>query len=184
MKAIWASRIARLCKEIDRHFADGASLYESRECRMVIIELNSTWERTVREFMLFYGARHRFKTPKPTRSQKSSVISNFLTTAGRQRELNWLIPTEVIHFSRTIGLPEHGSILGVLGKSPWTLDHLRHYRNFIAHESEESARKLGGNCSPILTPALKHFPFEMERGAPRFRNWVAEMNIVLGALPN
>jgi hypothetical protein len=184
-KAAWLARINAIKLELDEHFLNGSSPTENAGCRMRVIDLASTWERAVREIILFYAARDRFGLSRPRRTHKNAVIASHLSATGASREINWQIPTQVISVSLRLGIPEHGVVLGVLGKKmPWILDDLRHYRNFVAHGSEESALKLTANCSPVSAPQLKPYPFELFLGVPRFRHWEAEMKNIFRALPN
>ena len=183
-KQFWIARILSLESELDGYYSQGVSLFESRSARMCLIDLNSRWEQAVRELFLFYAARNDTGLMYPRRSHKNTIITAYLKNAGLKKELNWLVPTDVIRFSQQLALPEHKYVLPILGKTPWLLDDMRHYRNFIAHSSEESARKLDAKSSPLSVPKMKKFPFEMTKGIPRYKLWVLEMSRLYKMLPS
>jgi hypothetical protein len=150
-----------------------------------LIRFQSCWEQFIREYVLERTAQSEFNTLRPKRAQKNRILATYLSGRRSKREPNWAIPAEVLSFSQTMKMPEHPKILPIFGSTPWILDDLRHLRNFLAHRSEEAARKFLANCASP-DPELRKFALEVVdpiSGKKRYRHWFDEMEAIGSMLP-
>lgn len=118
-----------------------------------IIQLQIEWERFIRAFILdcatgFFVSHGRPVTsnlrPKPATREKASHLLVGLYHK-RNREPAWYLPSEAIGAANRLNLSNLSDISAVLGVAPWQLDDLRYLRNYIAHQSKQSALELRNN---------------------------------------
>ncbi len=115
-----------------------------------IFQLQNIWEHFVREFVLtsalgtFYSSTGPIVSKLPNKMTSKEHAAHVLMSTYKKRttEPNWYLPTDAIDAASRLKLSNLSNIAGGLGKTPWLLEDLRYTRNFFAHRSKESAKKV------------------------------------------
>lgn len=159
--------------------ADASAAFEMR-----LIDLYGRWEQYLREYLLEHAARAKFGCSAATARQRAKALRAFMNNRNRTMEPKWANPQEAISFCSQLSLPVTSTIAPILGASPWKLEELRWGRNFLAHRSQETARKLMKHAKLNLgAKNLHRYALLLEAGAPKYRLWIQQMQTVSAMLP-
>ena len=158
-----------------------------------LLQLQIEWELFVRNLILDSATGQytdsngkvvsKLGIPAPTRERASHVlISRY---KRRRREPDWYLPKDAIQAANLLAVTNLQNIAAWLGLSPWEIEELRYIRNFIAHQSKESAlevrrRGLLPSSGRINTVATA-YAFDMS-GMKNYLRWSRFMKLVAGKL--
>ena len=188
------SHVWKLHRNIDRQaqiIGRGARLRPADvyAVERAIIQLQIEWERFVRTFILdcatgFFVSHGRSVTsslrPRPATREKAGHLLVGLYPR-RNREPAWHLPKEAIGAANKLDLSNRNDISAVLGVAPWRLDDLRYLRNYIAHQSKQSAlelRKNGIITAPgSIMPACCALSYAND-GVQRYIGWSRFMKAI------
>lgn len=176
-------RLARIEQELHRLEADLSIANARSAFNFNLICLQSRWEQFLRDYLLEHLASDRFGSSHPRRAEKNAALAIDLLSRGASREPNWAVPSEAISFCTRMRLTAGGRIVPTLGATPWILDGLRLHRNFLAHMSEEAAKKLRRYSGLTEADDLYEYAVGYDGGAVRYRNWIGRMKTVIAMLP-
>ena len=118
-----------------------------------IVQLQIEWEQFVRTFILDcatgrYADRSspvmsNLPSRPPTREKAGHLLVSLYKK--RDREPAWYLPRDAIDAAQRLCLSNYQYISAVLGVEPWLLHELRHVRNYISHQSKQSALEMRKN---------------------------------------
>lgn len=152
-----SSKLHRLHVAIDElhdqlNAREGPSASEMHERRIVercVMQLQVEFELFVRNFVLdcstgrYTNSTGLVSTNLPNRFHNREKACHYLLSRkGSKREPNWAIPQQAINAAQTLQLSNFADVSAELGITPWEVDDLRYVRNYMAHRSKESAKKL------------------------------------------
>lgn len=131
-----------------------------------IIQLQVEWEHFVRCFVLdcatgrFEDVNGRICSSLALGSASRERVSHTLISSyrKRRREPDWYLPGQAIDAADRLRLSNFRKISTLLGVTPWVLDDLRHLRNFVAHQSKDSA--LEARRNNLVTASNQIVPAE------------------------
>ena len=172
MRKRFDGHVWRLHRKIDRQVdtvqSCGAGLPLS-ESEVSLIEratmqLQIEWEHFVRSFVLdcatgrFEDRNGPIVSHLPLRLASREKASHVLiqTYKKRRREPDWYLPDQAIDAADRLRLSNFQNISIILGVTPWLIEDLRHLRNFIAHQSKDTALKV--RKSNLLTVSNRIAP--------------------------
>lgn len=156
-----------------------------------LIQLQIEWEHFLRRLILDSATGQHddstgrvFSTlanPPKTREQALySLLSTFKNDNGG-REPEWSHSNKVIDAASRLKLSNFSTISGYLGVTPWPLDEMRYLRNYIAHQSKNSALKLRSEAltssSGKISVAQIAFDYTPS-GVQRYKSWPAFMKTI------
>lgn len=158
----------------------------------LIIQLQTEWDLFVRSTILD-SATGRYENSKglvvsgivPPRVSREAAAFVLLTQYPRRKyEPDWYLPTEAIDAAMKLKISNATEISMFLGSTPWLIEELRHFRNFISHRSKRSALTLR-SVVPLRsingTHLCAHCLSYNTNGLRRIEDWVQFMkNISIG----
>ena len=154
-----------------------------------IVQLQIEWEQFVRMFILDcatgrYADRSgpvtsNLPSRPPTRERAGHLLVSLYKR--RTREPDWYLPRDAIVAAHRLRLSNCHNISAVLGSSPWLLDDLRHLRNYISHQSKQSALEMRKNgivtTSGRIMPVRNALSYGIN-GVQRYIGWETFMKDV------
>jgi hypothetical protein len=125
-----------------------SSLGNTLIAQRLVLSMQNCFEHFVRRVILdsATGRAFDFSGPiycslyPPPRTREQACIELLRRLPGRNPfEPDWYKPAKAIDAARILSISNYNKISTVLGVSPWPLDELRIFRNFLAHQSKSSA---------------------------------------------
>lgn len=195
------SHVWRLHRNIDRqvgrikNFGSGQPLnaIDVSLIERSILQLQVEWEHFVRCFVLdcatgrFEDTNGRIFSRLALRSTNRERVSHILMSSfrKRRREPDWYLPDQAIDAADRLRLSNSQKIATLLGVTPWVLDDLRHLRNFVVHQSKDSALEARKRnlvtASNQVVPAHSALSYGVG-GARRVDTWSAFMKTISRSL--
>lgn len=156
-----------------------------------IMQFQLEWELFIRNLILdcatgkFENESGAISSRLPQKFATREIACHFLLSNFRRtpqsREPSWYLPSEAIGVASFFQLTNSATVSAELGITPWEIDDLRHFRNFLAHRSKFSARKLRG--TGLISPGAKIDPVHVTysyspSGAKNYQRWPSFMKQV------
>lgn len=173
---------------------DGITELSEKHIKIIersIMQLQLEWELFIRNFLLDCATGHF--------ENEDGIVSSYLTQSFATREIachfllanfrrnpqtrepDWYLPRIAIEVADFFKLSNRATISAELGITPWEVDDLRYFRNFLAHRSKYSALKLRqtglvaqGATINSVTVAFAYSP----SGAKNYQRWSGFMKQV------
>lgn len=169
--------------------ADPLTVDEVYMLERLIIQLQLNWDHFVRSVVLdsatgkFLNGNGvvRANLPNPPRSREAAAHRLISLYPNRSFEPDWYLPQQAIDAASRLQLSNFADLSAFLGVAPWTIEELRHLRNFIAHRSKRSALTLRGVISSRSldgTALTAHCFSFASGGAKTYVRWIAFMKAV------
>ncbi|MCQ9615876.1 hypothetical protein L1889_03475 [Paenalcaligenes niemegkensis] len=156
-----------------------------------LVQLQIEWEHFIRRLILDSATGQyqdtsgrvfsKLLNPPKTREQALYTLLSTFKNKNRGREPEWSHSTKAIDAATRLQLSNLTAISGYLGVTPWPLDQMRFLRNYIAHQSKNSAVTLrrqsmtssSGKIS-VVQIAFDYTP----SGVQRYKEWPAFMKTI------
>lgn len=185
-------RLSVIEREMDELSAKGAlEKHETLALEKYLIQLQIEWEHFIRRLILDSATgRHEgssgrvFSTlPNPPKTREQALYALLSTFRGNNggREPEWSHSSKAIDAASRLQLSNLATITGYLGVTPWPLDEMRFLRNYIAHQSKNSAVTLRRQSmtSPSGKISVAQIAFDyIPSGVQRYKSWPAFMRTI------
>lgn len=173
---------------------DGIHELSDKQIKIIersIMQLQLEWELFVRNFLLdcatgqFENENGVVSSNLPQSFATREIACHFLLANFRRRpqvrEPDWYLPSAAIDVANFFQLSNSATISAELGITPWEVDDLRHFRNFLAHRSKYSAIKLRQTgliaSGATINPVEVTFAYS-PNGAKHYQRWSSFMKQV------
>ncbi|WP_158619522.1 hypothetical protein [Pseudomonas sp. p99-361] len=182
-------RLLSIEKELDSlSVKPSLSPQENLALEKMLIQLQIEWEHFVRRLILDSATGKAsnstgvvystLSAPPKNREQALHRLLSTYPNNNRGHEPEWSHSNKAIDAATRLQLTNLPDISGLLGVTPWPLDEMRHLRNFIAHQSKNSASVLRRKNMTSLSGKIfiPKIAFEhLSSGTKRYRRWTSFM---------
>ncbi|UTM01270.1 hypothetical protein MID00_17505 [Alcaligenes sp. NLF5-7] len=156
-----------------------------------LMQLQIEWEHFIRRLILdsatgqFQGINGTvvsgLPNPPKTREQALYTLLSTFRNNNNNREPEWSHSNKAIDAATRLKLSNLTEITNYLGVTPWPLDEMRYLRNYIAHQSKNSAvtvrQHLMSNPAGKISVAEIAFDYTLS-GIQRYKSWPAFMKVI------
>jgi hypothetical protein len=158
---------------------------------MATLRLHDDWARFCREVILSSAADRPFTTsgvqlnkPVGINVRADAVAVSVNSTATKKFEPKWATATHCIKAAQAIAVNNLATISAALGAANSPAEDLRCVRNFFAHRTEDTAKKVRGLAfytAGTKLNAVNLLAATVLGGVSRFEAWIRGLRIVASA---